>query len=263
MDYPAPTPLSCCIIARNEADRIGDCIRAVAGLVDEVVVVDSGSTDDTVAVAQSLGARVVHHDWPGYGPQKRFSEECAGHDWLLNLDADEVVTPQLFDEIKALMQAGPKLSAYRFRIRNVYPGQTKPRLWADYHNYVRLYDRRIVRFRESQVHDTVDTRDEAVGQLEGAVMHFSARSYDHIRKKLDSYTNLQAKVLSKPAWSIWLRVPFEYPAVFLRYYLMRCHFTGGWDGIYSSHLAAEARLNRLFKILAAQKAVEGSQRPAG
>ena len=249
-----PTPVSCCIIARNEGDRIGDCLRAVSGLVDEVIVVDSGSTDDTVSVAEGLGARVIHHDWPGYGPQKRYSEDCATHDWILNLDADEIVTPGLFAEIAALMKTGPKLNAYRFKIRNVYPGKTKPRLWADYHNYVRLYDRRVVRFRESLVHDTVDTRDEPVGQLRGDVMHYSARSYAHIRAKLDSYTNLQARVLTKPAWSIWLRVPFEYPFVFIRYYLFRCHFTGGWQGLYSSHLAAEARLNRLFKILTAQKA---------
>ena len=253
MDDQHPTPLSCCIIARNEADRIGDCIRAVAGLVAEVVVVDSGSTDDTVAVAQGLGARVIHHDWPGYGPQKRYSEDCAACDWILNLDADEVITPDLRKEIKALMSGTPPLNAYRFRIRNVYPGQKEPRLWADYHNYVRLYDRRVVRFRESLVHDTVDTRDEPVGQLHGAVRHFSARSYEHIRAKLDSYTNLQAKVLTKPAWSIWLRLPFEYPFVFTRYFLFRCHFTGGWDGLYSSHLAAEARVKRLVKILAAQK----------
>lgn len=253
MDTPEPTPLSCCIIAKNEGDRIGDCIRAVQGLVNEVVVIDSGSTDDTVAVAEALGARVIHHDWPGYGPQKRYSEECAANDWILNLDADEIVTPALYNEIKALMTSGARLNAYRFRIRNVYPGKTKPRLWADYHNYVRLYDRRVVRFRESLVHDTVDTKTETVGQLHGAVMHFSARSYAHIRAKLDSYTNLQAKVLKKPAWAIWLRLPFEYPFVFIRYFIFRAHFTGGWDGLYSSHLAAEARLNRLRKILSAQK----------
>lgn len=254
MTATARIPLSCCIITKNEQDRLGDCIRAVAGLVDEVVVVDSGSTDNTVAIAEGLGARVIHHDWPGYGPQKRYSEDCARNDWILNLDADEMVSPELHEEIKTLMASRPPLNAYRFKIKNVYPGQTHPRLWADYHNYVRLYDRRVVRFRESQVHDTVDTRDEKVGQLKGVVIHYSARSYEHIRTKLDSYTDLQAKVLSKPAWMIMARLPFEYPMVFLRYYLLRCHFTGGWDGVYSSHLAAQARFNRLRKILAAQKA---------
>jgi glycosyltransferase involved in cell wall biosynthesis len=254
----APTPLSCCIIARNEGDRIGDVLRAIKPLTDDIVVVDSGSTDDTIMVAQSLGARVVHHDWPGYGPQKRFSEDCAQHDWILNLDADEVLTPELREEISALMTKGPELSAYRFRIRNVYPGKSRPRWLADYHNYVRLYDRRVARFRDSPVHDTVDTGQETVGQLKGSVTHFSARSYAHIRAKLEAYANLQAKVLKRPAWTIWLRLPFEYPLVFVRYYLLRCHFTGGWDGLYTSHIAATARVKRLLKLLAAQKAARAA-----
>jgi glycosyltransferase involved in cell wall biosynthesis len=258
MNTRAPTPLSCCIIARNEGDRIGDVLRAVKPLTDDIVVVDSGSTDDTVAVAQALGARVIHHDWPGYGPQKRFSEDCARHDWILNLDADEVLTPELREEISVLMAKGPDLHAYRFRIRNVYPGKTKPRWLADYHNYVRLYDRRVVRFRESPVHDTVDAGQEPVGQLRGSVTHFSARSYAHIRAKLEAYSNLQAKVLKRPVWQIVMRLPFEYPVVFLRYYLLRCHVTGGWDGLYTSHIAAAARVKRLIKLLDAQKAARAA-----
>lgn len=250
------TKLSACIITRDEADRIAACLRAIDGLVDEIVVVDSGSTDATCDIARQMGAKVFHNDWVGYGPQKRFSETCATHHWILNLDADEVVTPELYAEIKALMQAGPDLTAYRFKLLNVYPGKAKPRLWADFHNYVRLYDRRQVRFRESLVHDTVDTKDKAVGQLKGGAIHFSARSYAHIRQKLDSYTNLQAKALKKPAWAIWMRLPFEYPLVFLRYFLFRCHFTGGWDGVLSSHLAAEARVKRLLKILKVQQSAK-------
>jgi len=249
-----PIPLSCCIIAKNEGDRIGDCIHAVKDLVDEVVVVDSGSTDDTVAVAEGLGARVIHHDWVGYGPQKRFSEDCARHDWILNLDADEVVTHELAEEIREVMRKGPKLNAYRIKITFVYPGHKAPRLWANVHNHVRLYDRRMVRFHESPVHDTVDTKDEPVGQLKGRCLHFGARSLEHLRGKLDSYTDLQAKVLKKPTWTLLSRLPFEYPLVFLRYYLFRTHVTGGWDGVRISHMAAEARVKRLLKILDAKKA---------
>src|ERR671928_1972393 len=107
-------PLSVFIIARNEADRLGATIRAVRELTDDLVVVDSGSTDGTQAVAEALGARVIHNPWPGYGPQKRFAEEQCRHDWLLNLDADEVVPPELAENIRALFAAGePPLPAYR------------------------------------------------------------------------------------------------------------------------------------------------------
>jgi glycosyltransferase involved in cell wall biosynthesis len=248
------TPLSITIITKNEGDRLGRCLEALQGLADEIVIVDSGSTDDTIAVAQRLGARVEQHAWNGYGPQKRAAEGFARNDWILNLDADEVATPALFQEVKALMSSGPSLKAYRFKIRNVYPGKDKPRWLADTHNYVRLYDKRAVRFRESAVHDTVDTKHFPVGQLRGTATHFSVRSWEHLRRKNDSYTTLQAQTLHKPIWWILLRLPFEYPATFLRYYIFRAHFTGGWEGIYSSHLASRARVMRLQKMLAAHGA---------
>lgn len=242
--------LSCCIIARNEGDRIERCILAARDVVDEIVVVDSGSTDDTVAKAKSLGASVFFNKWDGYGPQKRFAEDCATHDWILNLDADEVLTGELAHEIKALMHSPePLLAAYRFRQVTVYPGSDRPRLWADFHNYVRLYDRRRVRFRPSRVHDTVDTKGYPVGQLNGIALHFSWRTLDHVRDKLESYTDLQAKELKKARWLILMRLPFEYSILFFRYYVLRRNFTGGLFGLRLSHVIAAARFRRLLKIL--------------
>ncbi|MBN8552407.1 MAG: glycosyltransferase family 2 protein [Caulobacterales bacterium] len=246
--------LSCCIIAFNEADRLTRCIEAIRGIADEIVVVDSGSTDGTVDLARSLGAQVFHRDWDGYGPQKRFAEDCASYDWILNLDADEVVTPTLAGEIRTLLSISqPPLPAYRIRMPTVFPGATRPRLWAESHNYVRLYDRRRVRFRDSLVHDTVDTKHEPVGQLEHIALHYSNRSIAHVRQKLDRYTQLQAKELRKSPAAVWLRLPFEYPLVFFRYYILRRNFTGGAFGFQSSHIAAEMRVKRLLRILEAQR----------
>jgi glycosyltransferase involved in cell wall biosynthesis len=243
-------PLSCCIIAQDEGDRIERCILAARDVVDEIVVVDSGSTDDTVQKAKSLGAKVFFHAWDGYGPQKRYAEDCAAHDWILNLDADEVISEELAREIAALMRSpAGLLPAYRFRQVTVYPGKDRPRLWADFHNYVRLYDRRRVRFRESRVHDTVDTCDYPVGQLDGVALHYSWRSLAHVRSKLESYTDLQAKELKKPGWQILARLPFEYPILFFRYYVLRCNFTGGLFGLKIVHVIALARTRRLLKML--------------
>lgn len=242
--------LSCCIITQDEGDRIRRCIEAARDVVDEIVIVDSGSTDDTVEIAKSLGAKVFFNAWDGYGPQKRHAEDCASNDWILNLDADEILTPELAREIKALM-ASPEglLPAYRFRQVTVYPGHERPRLWADYHNYVRLYDRRRVRFRESRVHDTVDTGDYPVGQLSGIAWHYSWRTIDHVRAKLERYTDLQAKELKKPRWQILARLPFEYPILFFRYYFLRRNFTGGLVGLRITHEIARARTRRLMKML--------------
>ncbi|CAN1723187.1 (heptosyl)LPS beta-1,4-glucosyltransferase [Hyphomicrobium sp. 1Nfss2.1] len=251
--------LSCCIIAQDEGDRIESCILAVKDIVDEVVVVDSGSKDDTVAKCEALGAKVVFHKWDGYGPQKRFAEDCASNDWILNLDADELVTPELAREISALMQApAGLLPAYRFKQVTVYPGKQRPRLWADYHNYVRLYDRRRVRFRESRVHDTVDTKDFPVGQLQGVAFHFSWRSIAHVRRKLESYTDLQAKELKKSRAAVLARLPIEYPVLFFRYYVLRRNITGGLTGIRITHEIARARTRRLLKIARAQSAASRS-----
>jgi hypothetical protein len=197
-----------------------------------------------------LGAKVFFQAWDGYGPQKRFAEDCCTYDWILNLDADEVITEKLAREISELMRGGePALPAYRFRQVTIYPGHDRPRLWADFHNFVRLYDRRRVRFRQSRVHDTVDTGDYPVGQLDGVAWHYSWRTLDHVRSKLEKYTDLQAKELKKPRWRILLRLPFEYPTLFFRYFVLRRNFTGGWFGLCVAHEIAKARSRRLIKII--------------
>jgi glycosyltransferase involved in cell wall biosynthesis len=133
-------PVSVFIIAKNEADRIGDTIKAVRHLTDDLVVVDSGSTDATRTVAAALGARVIENPWPGYGLQKRFGEEQCRHTWLLNLDADEVVPPDLATEIEALFARGePEAQAYRIRIAEIFPGEAKPHPLAYALAPVRLY----------------------------------------------------------------------------------------------------------------------------
>jgi glycosyltransferase involved in cell wall biosynthesis len=243
-------PLSCCIITKNESDRIERCIVAVRDIVDEIVVVDSGSEDDTVAKATTLGARVFFNAWDGFGPQKRYAEDRATHDWILSLDADEVVTPELAQEIAALMcSPDDLLPAYRFRQVMVYPGHDRPRLWADSHNYVRLYDRRRVRFRSSLVHDTVDTGDHPVGQLKGIALHHSWRTLEHARRKLDAYFELQLQENVTPIWFSALRLLLDYPREFARYYFVRRHMTGGLFGLRLSHLCAASRLRRLLSFL--------------
>ncbi|MDN3718133.1 glycosyltransferase family 2 protein [Roseibium salinum] len=156
-------PLSAFIIARNEADRIARPIESVRGWVDEVVVIDSGSTDGTIAVAERLGAKVVHNEWAGYGPQKRFGEDQCRNDWLLNLDADEEVTPELAAEIRAKFADGSYREAdgWRIMIRDMYAHENAPAPWAYGYHQIRLYDRRQGRFSDSIVHDTVRPEEGA------------------------------------------------------------------------------------------------------
>ncbi|WP_436641405.1 glycosyltransferase family 2 protein [Microbaculum sp. FT89] len=249
-------PLSCFIIAVNEADRIGPVIESVIGWVDEVVVVDSGSTDGTQDLAAKLGARVIHHDWPGFGPQKRYGEDQCRNDWVLNLDADEVMSEALIREIRTLFEHGtPPHPFYRFRLRLVYPGDTRPRLWADYHNYVRLYDRRAGRFADSLVHDTVQTGGVTPIQLRGDAWHYSYRSFGFLVEKLNSYSDLQAKSIKKQSrMALTLRLPFEFPLAFVKYYLFRRHITGGRKGFAFAMINSFFRFLRIVKLLDAMDA---------
>jgi glycosyltransferase involved in cell wall biosynthesis len=247
----AVPPLSIFIIARDEADRIGATIRAAACLTDDLVVVDSGSQDATVAVARELGARVLHRDWEGYGPQKRFAEEQCRHDWVLNLDADEVVPPELAAEIRALFEhpAGPERDGYRIGIAEVFPGEAAPHRFAYTLRPVRLYRRSRGRYNPSPVHDRVDMAEGArVGSLRGVLHHFSVRSLGDQIAKLHRYSDQQAEDLEArgiviPTW----RVVVEFQAAFWKAYIGRRHFVRGAYGFLTAMNYAIARHMRMAK----------------
>jgi glycosyltransferase involved in cell wall biosynthesis len=241
-------PVTCTIIAKDEADRIGRCIASVRDLVEDVVVIDSGSSDDTAAIAQSLGARVVHNPWPGYGPQKRFAEDQAQHDWILNLDADEWLPPEARAEVASFFAGKvPDLAGYRFRLKTVYPHRDAPRPFADYHAYVRLYDRRRCRFPDSLAFDAIPFDRETMRDARAPIYHQTIRSLTHLLQKNKRYFLLQSVEISRPKWKALLRLPFEPLAVFLKYYLLRRHVTGGFFGL---RFAATIAWLRVYRQLA-------------
>jgi glycosyltransferase involved in cell wall biosynthesis len=250
--------LSCFIIAKNEADRIGRTIEAVRGLVSEVVVVDSGSRDGTQEIASRLGARVIHNDWPGFGQQKRFAESQCRNDWLLNLDADEVLTPDLATSIADAFASGqPPHAGYWVDDHVVYPGWTRPRRFARDHRFIRLYDRSRMRFRDSTLFDTVDAGSHAIGSLKGALHHHAVRSFDDLIAKCDeraSYNAGHAK--AKPAWHLAARAAIEFPTQFFKYYLWRTHIFGGLAGFQFALIVAFYRFIRIVRMREGAKAID-------
>ncbi|MGI6246278.1 MAG: glycosyltransferase family 2 protein [Pseudochelatococcus sp.] len=248
----SPLPLSIFIITRNEADRIGRTIAAVAGLSDDIVVVDSGSTDGTPEIAARLGARVIHNDWPGYGPQKRFAEDQCRHAWLLNIDADELVPPDLAGAIRALFAGGePDADAYEIRIAEVFPGERAPHPLAYTLAPVRLYRRDKGRYASSTVHDRVQLVPGArVKRLKGAIHHFSVRSLGDQLAKLNSYTDALALDLdSRGAKVSVLRLFVEFPASFIKAYIGRRHIVRGTYGFMTAMNFAFFRYLRIAKHL--------------
>jgi glycosyltransferase involved in cell wall biosynthesis len=247
----APTlPISCFIIAKNEADRIAATIRSVSGLVDDIVVVDSGSTDGTQAIAQGLGARVMFNAWPGFGQQKRFAEAQCQHNWILNLDADEIVIPKLAAEIRAHFETiTPAVAGFWVNDLVVYPGRDRPRLFARDHQFIRLYDRRRIRFKDSTLFDSVDAKGQPTAWLRAPLHHYSVRSFNDLIAKCDeraAYNAGNAKTKNRALLA--LRLLIEYPTQFLKYYLWRTHVFGGIDGLQFARIVAFYRYVRILRM---------------
>jgi glycosyltransferase involved in cell wall biosynthesis len=245
-----PVPLSIFIICKNEADRIGKTIAAVRNLSDDIVVIDSYSTDGTQSVAADLGARVVERPFPGYGEQKRYGETACQHEWMLNIDADEVVPPDLEQEIRALWDKGePDADAYRIRIAEIFPGEGAPHRFAYALAPVRLYKKSAGTYNISTVHDRVDLVPGArVKKLRGTIHHFSVRSLGDQMAKLNAYTDRLVADLEARGESISVsRLVLEFPANFIKAYIGRRHFLRGAYGFMTAMNFAFYRYLRVAK----------------
>lgn len=197
--------LSAVIIAKNEADRIEGAIASVR-FADEVLVVESGSTDDTAAKARAAGARVVQADWPGFVAQKERATRLAAHDWVLSLDADERVPPSLAAEIAAVM-ANPR-GCVGFSVPRLSWWEGAPvrrgAWWPD--RRLRLFDRRRGRWSGEDPHDYVIC-DGRTGELQAPLHHHPYRDLGEHLRTIDRYSALSADGLRRRggAWGGWLR----------------------------------------------------------
>lgn len=243
-------PLSVTIIAKDEAARLPATLEAVAW-ADQIVVVDSGSEDETVAIARAAGAEVHHRDWTGYGPQKVFAETLCRHDWILNLDADEIVSPALAAEIARLFADGPPPpGAYRLRVLTVYPGDDAPRPFANDYDIVRLYHRGVAGYRDHALFDRVELREGRPRRLSAPVHHIAVTSWSQFVEKENRYTSFQAETARpRPRALLMARLVLEFPLAFLKFYVLRRHATGGAKGFAFATIAAFGRWLRIAKLL--------------
>jgi glycosyltransferase involved in cell wall biosynthesis len=257
-------PVSCFIIAKNEADRIGRTIASVRDLVAEIVVIDSGSTDGTQAIAETAGARVCYNPWPGFGQQKRFGEDQCSHDWLLNLDADEVVPTALAIELRNVFATGqPAVAGFWVNDLIVYPGRTVPRPFARDHRFVRLYDRRRVRFADSTLFDNVETKGQPIGVLRHPMYHYTVRSLDDLIAKNDERARYNATFAKRKSRTVLaLRLVTEFPLSFFKYYFWRTHLFGGLLGFQYAVIMAFYRFVRIVRLHARSLVVDAADAKA-
>jgi glycosyltransferase involved in cell wall biosynthesis len=219
------------VITHNEADTLADCLGSVADLAGEIIVVDSGSTDATEQIARAAGARFIRNTpWPGFGAQKNLALAHARYPWVLSLDADERLTPDLRAEIcKVLPQA--QHAGYRISRRNYFLGRLIRHCGWFPDRVLRLFRRDAAKFSDRLVHEQVLLHQGSVGRLQGHLMHYSYRSPTDIQRKITCYaragamhlynrgkTDFYGQAYIKAAWA-WLRT-----------FIFRLGVLDGWSG---------------------------------
>lgn len=241
------TRLSVTVITKNEAANIAACLRSVL-FADQMVVLDSGSTDLTCEIAQSLGAEVsVSRDWQGFGVQKNRALALASSDWILSLDADEQLSPDLQAEIQAVLCA-PTFDVYCFPRLSSYCGQNMLHSgWYPDH-VTRLFRRGAAKFSDDLVHESVMTT-RAVGQLKSPLLHESFRSLEEVLEKVNRYSSAGARSLQNRGKrsSVGKAVGHGLWA-FIRTYLLRLGFLDGRLGLVLAISNAEGTYYRYLKL---------------
>jgi glycosyltransferase involved in cell wall biosynthesis len=225
-----PLPeLSLVVITRDASAQLAACLDSVR-FAAETVVVDSGSQDDTVEIARARGARVIEQPWLGFGPQRRHAVAQAAHDWVLCLDADERLSPELAIAIRAALRE-PSRAAFEMARRNRFFGRWL-RHGEGYPDWtIRLFDRRHARWTDDLVHEHV-VADGPVGRLDGDLLHASAESLDAYLAKQNRYSTLQAEAMHACGEHFsWVRLIGSPLVRFVRFYLLRAGFLDGSAGL--------------------------------
>jgi glycosyltransferase involved in cell wall biosynthesis len=241
--------ISAIVITRDAGATIRRCLESLAW-VDEIVVVDSGSTDDTVAVCRELGASVHETaDWPGYGPQKNRALALAGGEWIVSLDADEWMSPALREEIGRAIAAPDAKAAYAIPRRSSFCGRFMRHSgwWPDY--VTRLYRRGAARFSDDRVHERLIV-DGATGRLREPILHEAITDLDQMLTKMNQYSSVSARMRHEEGRRGSLASALAHGGwTFFRTYVLRLGFLDGREGFMLAVANAEGSYYRYLKLM--------------
>ncbi len=229
--------ISAVVISYNEEHKIESCLESLVGVVDEIVLVDSHSTDRTVEIARRFTDRITFQDFLGYIEQKNFAAAQAENDWILNIDCDERLTPELARSIQSVREELGRHAAYEMPRKTFYVYRWLNHCW--YPEYrARLYDRRRCEHTGTNPHDRVRIREGTLGRLSGDLLHYSFDSIgDHI-KTLDRFTEIAARKLIESDRRITMFTPFAHGVwTFFRLYVLKRGFLDGFAGLAVSILS--------------------------
>ena len=241
--------LSVIIITKNEAGNLKGCLDSLGGIWAEIIVVDSGSTDNTVEIARAAGANVVQTStWPGFGPQKNIALDAATCDWVLSLDADERLTKDLREQIVAATGAN-SFACYEMPRLSYFCG--KPIRHGGWYpdRIIRLFQRGQARFSDDLVHERV-IPDGAVGRIDAPLHHYSYRSTDDVERKIESYSNAGAKQLFVRGRKSSLAKAAGHGAwAFVRTYILKLGFLDGREGYLIATMNMRASYWKYAKLV--------------
>ncbi len=252
--------LSVILITKNEASNIEACLRSVA-FADEVVVLDSGSTDDTVAIARRLGAQVhVTPDWPGFGVQKNRALALASHPWVFSIDADERVSPELQAEILRVVRSSEPQIAWAIPRLTQFCGQWIRHCgWTP--DYVtRLFRRDAAQFSPDLVHERIILSEGAVGRLHTQLLHYSFPTPTHYLQKLQQYSQAWALQRYRDGQRAGvMRATAAALVAFVRSYFLRLGFLDGAMGFAVCALQAQGAFGKYFALYCMHRIAEAER----
>ncbi len=245
--------ISAAIITLDEEENLGRCLASLRGVADEVIVLDSGSTDGTERIAREGGATFLSQRWLGYGPQKNLAADRAAHGWILSLDADEALSDELRASILRLKAEGPRADAYEVNRLNWYCGRFLRHSGWYPDRKIRLWRKGSARWAEASIHELVEASPGArVERLAGDLLHYTIKDRAQHLRTIEKFTTLSAESLLRAGkqGDAWKR--FVSPAAtFLRAYVLRAGFLdgrAGWDVCRLSAYATWLKYEKLRRL---------------
>jgi glycosyltransferase involved in cell wall biosynthesis len=241
--------LSVVIITKNEEANLTRCLEAVR-FAHEIIVLDSGSTDNTLAIAKSFGAKIYHQDWLGYGAQKNRAVDYAGSNWILSLDADEVLDPILAKEVRMVIETSPQNAVFEIERYNYFLGKRVRHVWNN--DWVlRLFPKGAARFSEVPIHEALKPVSDnfKIQRLKGHLAHYTVHSLEQYLTTMNRYTSIAAaRDFEAGKKSSLFKVFYKTLAMFLKSYFFKRGFLDGRLGLLLSCLNAQSKFYQYLKL---------------
>jgi glycosyltransferase involved in cell wall biosynthesis len=241
------TKITAIIPTLNEEIHIADAIKSVS-FADEIIVIDSFSTDKTIEIAEKLHVKIIKRKFDDFSSQKNYAINQASYDWIYILDADERVTPEVEKEIIEAVNNPKEFVGFNVKRCFYFAGKKIKYSGWQRDKVIRLFLKGFCKYNGSLVHEVIETKGE-IGFLKNTINHYSYRSFDHYISKINQYSWLQAKELKRRGKRVNLyHILIKPPARFFIHYIVRLGFLDGFQGFMIAKAQAFAVLSRYIKL---------------